>query len=245
MTAGPGHRKRWSGRGAERNTRGRTTPAPVGPQAALRPRYRQPESREITVDHNHTGCGEECRDTTYSPYYGQAVYTHAGGIDQPLALTRSGLGVDRVLYGPTTVRPHANWQHAYNSGTYTNGQTTSSSFGTTLQIAWPGTSMQAYRQINRSTEPPSWMGSLIGEQTDASGQQYKRNRYYDPVTGRFTQEDPIGLAGGVNAYGFAGGDPVSYSDPFGLCPECNDDGAPDWGSLAKEWLQERAACSQI
>ncbi len=71
------------------------------------------------------------------------------------------------------------------------------------------------------------MGSLIDEQTDASGQQYKRNRYYDPVTGRFTQEDPIGLAGGVNAYGFANGDPVNYSDPFGLCP------------LESEW---RAGC---
>ena len=30
--------------------------------------------------------------------------------------------------------------------------------------------------------------------------------------------DPIGIAGGVNLYGFAGGDPVNYSDPFGLWP---------------------------
>ena len=50
---------------------------------------------------------------------------------------------------------------------------------------------------------------------------YRRNRYYDPAAGRFTQEDPIGLAGGLNLYGFAGGDPVNYSDPFGLCPRCN------------------------
>jgi uncharacterized protein RhaS with RHS repeats len=34
----------------------------------------------------------------------------------------------------------------------------------------------------------------------------------------FTQEDPIGLAGGLNLYGFANGDPVNFSDPFGLCP---------------------------
>ena len=53
---------------------------------------------------------------------------------------------------------------------------------------------------------------------DASGLMYRRNRLYDPKTGRFTQEDPIGLAGGVNAYGFAAGDPVTYDDPFGLCP---------------------------
>jgi uncharacterized protein RhaS with RHS repeats len=38
--------------------------------------------------------------------------------------------------------------------------------------------------------------------------------------GRFTQEDPIGLAGGLNLYGYAGGDPVNFADPFGL--NCQD-----------------------
>jgi len=33
-----------------------------------------------------------------------------------------------------------------------------------------------------------------------------------------TQQDPIGIAGGLNLYGYANGDPVNYSDPFGLCP---------------------------
>jgi len=41
---------------------------------------------------------------------------------------------------------------------------------------------------------------------------------HELVTGRFTQEDPIGLAGGLNLYGFANGDPVNFSDPFGLHP---------------------------
>ena len=52
------------------------------------------------------------------------------------------------------------------------------------------------------------------------GHLYRRNRYYDPGAGRFTQEDPIGLAGGVNAYGFANGDPVSFADPYGLRADC-------------------------
>jgi len=32
---------------------------------------------------------------------------------------------------------------------------------------------------------------------------------YHPVSSAFTQEDPIGLAGGRNLYGYAGGDPVN------------------------------------
>jgi hypothetical protein len=43
-----------------------------------------------------------------------------------------------------------------------------------------------------------------------------RNRWYDPQTGRFLSQDPIGLAGGVNLYAYAGNNPTSYSDPFGL-----------------------------
>jgi uncharacterized protein RhaS with RHS repeats len=49
-----------------------------------------------------------------------------------------------------------------------------------------------------------------------------RNRWYDPQTGRFLSQDPIGLAGGVNLYAYAGNNPASYSDPFGLmicCPQ--------------------------
>ena len=66
------------------------------------------------------------------------------------------------------------------------------------------------------------MGSLVQHGRDPSGHLYRRNRYYDPATGRFTQEDPIGLGGGVNLYGFADGDPVTYGDPFGFCKTLPD-----------------------
>jgi uncharacterized protein RhaS with RHS repeats len=50
-----------------------------------------------------------------------------------------------------------------------------------------------------------------------------QDRYYDPTSGRFTQEDPIGLAGGINLYGFGDGDPVNFSGPYGLCPPEDDE----------------------
>jgi RHS repeat-associated protein len=61
---------------------------------------------------------------------------------------------------------------------------------------------------------------------ELGGLYFMRNRGYDPVTGRFLSEDPIGLAGGINLYAFAGADPVNGRDPSGLqgpepfrCPE--------------------------
>jgi RHS repeat-associated protein len=96
--------------------------------------------------------------------------------------------------------------------------TNSSGGVSTTPVEWPGFRTTAYHSMGETQAvTKNWMGSLLEEQRDAGGLLYKRNRYYDPKTGQFTQTDPIGLAGGLNTYGFADGDPVSYSDPYGLC----------------------------
>jgi RHS repeat-associated protein len=62
--------------------------------------------------------------------------------------------------------------------------------------------------------------AYTGQQTHApSGLYYYRARYYDPRIGRFLSEDPIGLEGGQNLYGYALNDPIDLSDPLGLLPK--------------------------
>ncbi|MET3701690.1 RHS repeat-associated protein [Citrobacter sp. UYEF32] len=48
-----------------------------------------------------------------------------------------------------------------------------------------------------------------------TGLHYNLFRYYDPDSARFTQQDPIGLAGGLNLYQYAP-NPLGWIDPLGL-----------------------------
>ncbi|WP_425111093.1 RHS repeat-associated core domain-containing protein [Burkholderia anthina] len=48
-----------------------------------------------------------------------------------------------------------------------------------------------------------------------SGLHYNRFRYYDPMVGRYINQDPIGLMGGLNHYSYADGDPINRIDPNG------------------------------
>ncbi len=58
-----------------------------------------------------------------------------------------------------------------------------------------------------------------GEQFDhITSQYYLRTRYYDPSTGRFTQEDPF-RGDGLNLYAYVSNNPVKYVDPWGLCKD--------------------------
>jgi RHS repeat-associated protein len=116
--------------------------------------------------------------------------------------------------GSDVVVPHLNWRGLFGRGTDASGNPTP------ITIEWPGFHTSAYHSMGPTQlQTRTWMGSLLEGQRDAGGQMYMRNRYYDPATGQFTQPDPIGIAGGLNVYGFAAGDPVGYWDPFGLCPE--------------------------
>jgi len=67
-----------------------------------------------------------------------------------------------------------------------------------------------------STDTPFLYNGRYGVMTDANGLLNMRARYYNPYIRRFLNADPIQMAGGMNWYAYADGNPVSYLDPFGL-----------------------------
>jgi RHS repeat-associated protein len=169
-------------------------------------------------------------DADPSRYFGRVVYTHAGAIDQPLSITRyqyvHALDDNWARLAQPLVIPRAGIMPFWNAqgdaplGAFHDGNLRFCLTPTTNceGVAWPF----KWAAYNRQRGPVSdnWQGSMLEGGRDKSGLDFKRNRLYEPQTGRFTQEDPIGLSGGLNLYGFASGDPVNFSDPFGLCPSC-------------------------
>jgi RHS repeat-associated protein len=81
-----------------------------------------------------------------------------------------------------------------------------------------------------------------GVSSDGNGLIYMRARYYDPGTGQFASNDPLGFAGGdTNVRRYAGGEPTSLIDPTGFDDFkdfCAHAQLGDWAWL-RGWLRSQ------
>ncbi|KIU58398.1 hypothetical protein CRSA0334_19585 [Cronobacter malonaticus ENBT0334] len=89
------------------------------------------------------------------------------------------------------------------------------------RVRWEGRNSAWGKLAHESTPLPTgyhqnlrMQGQYLDRET---GLHYNLFRYYDPDCGRFTQHDPIGLAGGINLYQFAS-NALGWVDPWGLTP---------------------------
>jgi len=67
--------------------------------------------------------------------------------------------------------------------------------------------------LGNGTERMRYTGREADLETDL---QYSRARYYDPETGRFITQDPLGFKAGINFYAYVYNNPIRFNDPSGL-----------------------------
>ena len=82
-------------------------------------------------------------------------------------------------------------------------------------------------------QPIRFPGQSIDRVT---GYHYNYFRDYDPSIGRYIQSDPIGLAGGVNTFGYVLGNPIAWIDFYGLN---SSDVTFKWGLYGKGKIGQR------
>jgi RHS repeat-associated protein len=126
-----------------------------------------------------------------------ARYSQTGNIDEPLATLRSSTTSYFEQDGLDSVTSLSNGAGAL-AQTYTFD-----SFGN--QTASSGSLTNPFRYTGREFD-------------SESGLYFMRERYFDPATGRFLNEDPTAFNGGINFYRYASNDPANLIDPFGLNP---------------------------
>lgn len=88
-------------------------------------------------------------------------------------------------------------------------------FGTVVKSyaydVWGGIAAQSGSYSNN---PFTFIGTL-GVQDEGNGLFLMRARHYDAELGRFIERDPVGMAGGINLYGYTGNQPLFLVDPDG------------------------------
>ncbi|WP_329377105.1 RHS repeat-associated core domain-containing protein [Streptomyces sp. NBC_01716] len=87
--------------------------------------------------------------------------------------------------------------------------------------------------------------TFTGRESDGTGLLYYRNRYYDPESGRFISQDPIGYAGGTNLYQYALSSPTTYTDPSGNSPMLAGCVIGGLSEAGLDWLGQRLSGRKV
>ncbi|MBD3682526.1 RHS repeat protein [Stenotrophomonas sp. Br8] len=145
---------------------------------------------------NYSATGQAQQQAVWLDNYPVAlIQTPATGVPEQAYIQPDHLGTPRVVVDP--VRDVAIWEWSNKSEVFGDQAPANDPDGDgvvfDLALRFPG--QQA---------------------TDASGLFYNYQREYDPAVGRYSQSDPIGLAGGVGAYVYVYSAPTNLIDPVGL-----------------------------
>jgi RHS repeat-associated protein len=146
-----------------------------------------------------------------------ARYAQGLGIDEPLALYRSGKKYYYHADGLGSVVAMTD-NHGTPKASYTYD-----AFGDYVQPEPPPPPSSV-------TNPFRYTGRELDPET---GLYYYRARYYDPATGRFLSEDPLQFEAGTNFYRYVSNNPLVLRDPSGLDWR--------WWRRVKDWWNPKPA----
>lgn len=140
---------------------------------------------------------------------GTWTFVHGPGVDDPLMGLYNGVGSQYKVY--------LYWLTDGRGRQYVVADSTGKYYGSN-PVIWA----KGHKYSGGVTNAQSFSNSRLSN-TSLPDLSFYRNRFYDQRTGRWLQEDPLGLAAGTNLYQYVGNNPVSYTDPFGLCKKGADD----------------------
>ncbi len=88
--------------------------------------------------------------------------------------------------------------------------------GSVLFTAAYGPYGEPWGTTGTNVTPFAWLGNHGVFQAGGTTLYLTRHRAYDTTMKRWLSQDPMGIAGGVNLYGYGNGNPLAYIDPLGL-----------------------------
>ena len=120
--------------------------------------------------------------------------------------------VNAYLYDAAGKWTNVNFHH----GALTNTVGLSSHDGTVLQTTRYAAFGNVLSEALNGAFPTNRLKFTRREEDPDTGIYYYRARYYDPMIGRSTSEDPLGFEAGINFYAYVNSNLVNANDPTGL-----------------------------
>ena len=208
-------------------------------------------NRLVSESADADGAGEGEADDTYYVYEGSQIALQFNGSESSDLSHRYlwGTAVDQVLADEqvTSLETAGDilWPLTDNLGTVRDLATYDSQQDETT-IANHRT-YDAYGQVTSETNSAiDHLFAFTGRHYDEStALQNNLNRWYDPQTGRWLSQDPVGIAGGVNLYAYVFNSATNHTDPSGLFVWPWDPNAQWWFGLPNPFAPNPNLLKQI
>jgi RHS repeat-associated protein len=175
------------------------------PIATLRPKGSNNQIPLGTPGTTATQANNVGNNTTANKVNVDIYYVHPDHLGTPRVVTRS------AAIGAATTGPNAINKQVWRANT--------DPFGSALGNSAPNENPQLVTGTATQIQAATFRLNhrFPGQSFDAeSGKSQNYFRDYDPSVGRYATSDPIGLRGGLSAYGYVGQSPIIGTDTFGL-----------------------------